>query len=276
MKAHPLKKAKLLLPILLLFGSGCEEVIDLDLNEAGPALVIEADLSVPDGSLKVTVSKTGSYYDPGSVQKVDDALVFLEHPNGGRHNAEAKGNGIYRLDQVLAAPGDKFRLVAEVGGARYTAESTVQPPVEIDTITYSYYDGDKFFRPGYRFNVSFSDPPGKKNYYRIRVYKNNYLFNRVQDLVVFNDSDHDGKTITVKLHSQYYLQGGETVMLELMSIDRKAWEYFTTFADLINAGPGSPAPANPVSSFTNGAQGYFYTWTYSRKQVTVEEVNNLQ
>ncbi len=181
------------------------------------------------------------------------------------------GNGIYKLDQVLAEPGDKFKLILEVDGVNYLAESTVIHPVEIDSISYSYYEGDSFFRPGYRFHLSLTDPPGVKNYYRIRVFKNKYLFNRPNDLVGFDDTDNEGKTIKVNLHSQYYLETGETVMIELLSIDRQAWEYFTTFADLVNTGPDSPAPANPVSSFSNGTLGYFYAWSYSRKLVTVEE-----
>lgn len=260
-----------IIPILLLFSPGCEQVIDLDLNDVRPALVIEADLSSPDGLLTVAVSKTGSYFEPGSVQKIDDASVYLENQQGNQKKAGSMGNGIYKLDQVLAEPGDKFKLTVEVDGIRYTAESAVKAPVEIDSVTYSYFEGDSFFRPGYRFNIAFPDPAGEKNYYRIRVYKNSYLFNRPNDLVVFDDTDHDGKTLSVNLHSQYYAEAGETVVLELLSIDRQAWEYFTTFADLINAGPGSPAPANPVSSFNNGAQGYFYAWSYSRKSVVIEE-----
>lgn len=266
-----IKNIKYFLPVLLLFILGCEQVIDLDLNDSNPVLVIEADISSPDGLLTVIVSKTGSYYEPGSIQKIDHASVYLENKQGNQQKANFMGNGIYKLDQILAEPGDKFKLIVEVDGKHYVAESAIKHPVEIGSISYHYFEGDSFFRPGYRFHLTLSDPPGVKNYYRIRVYKNNFLFNRPNDLVVFDDTDQDGKTITVKMHNQYYLNSSETVMIELLSIDRQAWEYFTTFADLINTGPGSPAPSNPVSSFTNGAQGYFYAWTYHRKMVTIEE-----
>ncbi|HZH73518.1 MAG TPA: DUF4249 family protein [Mariniphaga sp.] len=146
-------------------------------------------------------------------------------------------------------------MTVDVDGAVYSAETIVQQSVDIDTISYSYYTGDSFFRPGYRFNVAFKDPPGKKNYYRIRVSKNGFLFVRQADLVVFDDTDLDGRLITVRLHNQYYLKKGAFVVIELLAIDRQAWEYFTSLNDILNAGPGSPAPANPVSSFSNGAMG---------------------
>jgi hypothetical protein len=267
-----LKRIKYILPILVIIFSGCEQIIDLDLNDARPALVIEADLSSPDGLLTVNVSQTGSYFTPDSVQKIDNASVYLINPKGIQKTANAMGNGIYELNQILIKPGDKFKLIVEVDGEQYIAESAVMPPVEIDSISYSYYEGDNFFRPGYRFNISFSDPPGIKNYYRIKAYSETFYFhNRPHDLVVFNDTDLDGKTIAVQLQSQYFMDPGETAIFELLSIDRQAWEYFTTFNDLISAGPGSPAPANPVSSFNNNAQGYFYAWSYSRKSVTIKE-----
>jgi hypothetical protein len=253
-----------------LFNTGCEQIIDIDLVAVNPVLVIEADLSSPDGALRVEISRSASYFEPGPVQKVDDAVVYLENSEGRQEIAESKGNGVYILGEVMSEPGHSFKLQVELEGVSYTAVSTVRAPVEIDSISYSYYEGDSFFRPGYRFNLMFKDPPGEKNYYRVRVYKNGYLFNRPNDLVVFDDADLNGKTITVRLHSQFYLEKGETAVFELLSIDRNAWEYFRSFGDLLNAGPDSPAPANPVSSFNNNAMGYFYAWSYSRKSVIIE------
>lgn len=256
--------------LLLLFGFGCEQVIDMDLNDAGPKLVIEADLSHPDGLLTVVLSRTSSYFEPNSGERVEYARVQLININGIQKDATAKGNGVYQLSGILTEPGDSFRLLVEVDGVVHSAVSTLEAPAEIDTITYSYYDGDDFFRPGYRFSVTFTDALEKKNYYRIRVYKNAYLFNRPGDMVVFDDTDRNGQAITVRLHNQFYLEKGEAVVLELMSVDRQAWEYFTSLSEAINATPGSPAPANPVSSFTNGALGYFYAWSYNRKRVVIE------
>lgn len=137
-------------------------------------------------------------------------------------------------------------------------------------VDYTYYEGDSFFRPGYRFNLSFTDPAYEKNYYRIRVRKGGWIFNRPADLVTFDDADHNGQVIQVRLHNQYYLEEGDMATLELMSIDRKAWEYFTTLNEVVNAGPGSPAPANPQSNFTNNALGYFYAWSCTRMEVMIE------
>jgi hypothetical protein len=260
-----------LIPLLLIMlCPACETVIDLDLNEASPALVIEGDLSHPDGLLTVKISKTGSFFKPGTVEMVEDASVYLENKHAKKQKVNHAGKGVYKLDQIHTNPGESFKLYVKVEDEIYSAVSTVKNPVDIDSVSYSYYAGDSFFRPGYRFNVTFTDPPEEKNYYRIKVYRNNYLFNRVNDLVVFDDTDRNGETITVHLHSQYYLDEGEAAVLELMSIDRQAWEYFSSLGEVVKDNPNSPAPANPVTNFTNGALGYFYAWSYHRKTVVIE------
>ncbi len=266
-----MKKLIFLTMLYLAVVTGCEEVIDLDLNETSPAVVIQADLSSPEGVLTVFITRTGSYFEAETAEKTDDALVILENSKGAQAQVLSAGDGRYKLEQVKADPGDKFSLLVTIDNITYRAVTEVKPPVEIDTVTYTWYDGDEIFRPGYRFIVAVNDPAGENNYYRIRMYKNGYLFNRANDIVVFDDTDFNGQAINVRMHNQYYLEKGETAIVELMSIDRQAWQYFTTLNEAVNAGPGSPAPSNPVSSFTNGAQGYFYAWTYDRKVVVIEE-----
>ena len=268
-----MKKIMLTLIIAAALGTGCEQLMDIELGGHDHAPVIEANLSYPDGMLQVTISRTGNYFDTGHAAFVDNAVVYLEKQSAGME-AVHKGQGRYQLDGILVQPGDRFHLVVELDGIVYRAETTVVPPVEIDGVSYSFLEGDSFFRPGYRFNVTVADPPGGKNYYRIRVYKGGYLFNRPNDLVVFDDTDMDGQLITVRLLSQFYIEEGESLTFELLSIDREAWRYFTSYADLLNAGPDSPAPANPVSHFTEGALGYFYAWSSSRMVVIVSDSAN--
>jgi hypothetical protein len=55
-----------------------------------------------------------------------------------------------------------------------------------------------------------------------------------------------------------------------MAIDENAFLYFTTFRDMANTNPGSPAPANPISNFSNGALGYFSAWSFEEKEIIIE------
>src|SRR5690554_1901833 len=93
---------------LLMTLAGCERVIDLDLNEAHPAIVIEADLSSTDGILIVTVSSTSSYFDSEPHKKISGAIVHLENEQGRQIRVPEEGRGYYLLSEVQATPGDSF------------------------------------------------------------------------------------------------------------------------------------------------------------------------
>lgn len=256
--------------IMLLGIVSCEKVIEVDLNDAEPIIVIEGNLSYDDRELEVRLSKSGSYFDNTSYDMVNGAEVTLEAGPGYRLEAEETEDGIYRLTELPLLTGTTYRLKVVAEGQEYTAVSTLPAKVRIDSLGYEYESEGRFFEGGYRPILLFADPADTENYYRVKVYRNGVLFNSRDDIIIFEDSDLNGRGVQVRLRRQL-LDAGDTLKVQLYSIDRNTWEYFNSLRDLINLNPGSPAPANPVSYFTNGAMGYFSAWTLSEKEVTVEE-----
>lgn len=256
------------LSFLVLFFS-CERVIDVDLNEASPQIVIEGNLSYNNAELEVQISKTGSYFSATPVEKVENAKVYLENSEGKRVEAEAFGHGNYKIENYPLQQKMEYRLYVESEGQKYEAKSTLYPSVKIDSLGFEYQPNMRFFEGGYRLLLYFSDPFEEENYYRIKVHKNGELLNDVDDLIVFDDSGLNGKGIQVTLRRQLF-DMGDTAYVQLMSIDENAFLYFTTFRDMANTNPGSPAPANPISNFSNGALGYFSAWSFEEKEIIIE------
>jgi len=265
-----MNKQILLYILILLFFSACEKVIDVDLNEASPALVIEGNLSFVDRCIKVKISKTGSYFNNDIPESVSGASVFLENASGKRFEIIETEKGFYEEHHLNLRTDSEYKLLVEYKNITHTAVSTIYPVVKIDSLNYRYYTGERFYDDGYQINLYFSDPPEQKNYYRIKVYKNGQLENDINDLIVFDDSEIDGKTIQVRLRRQIFTQG-DTARIEFLSIDEGAWRYFTTFSEVVNANPGSPSPANPVSNFDNNALGYFSAWSYDYKKIIIKK-----
>jgi hypothetical protein len=258
--------------ILLLFVSqlifSCEKVIDVDLNEANPALVIEGNLNYEQGRLEVKISKTASYFGNDNMDNISNATVTFKHHTGELIEINETSPGVYEDDHLLVRPGNLYGLTVVVDGKEYTAESFLREPVPIDSVAYGYYQGNGFFDSGYRVKLHFSDPPNTDNYYRIKVYREGILQNGVDDLIVFDDFAIDGKMIEVTLRGQIFTKG-DKAKVELISLDKNAFEYFSGLRELINTNPGSPAPANPVSNFSNGALGYFSAWSSDSKFVDI-------
>ncbi|MFW6290414.1 MAG: DUF4249 domain-containing protein [Mariniphaga sp.] len=256
--------------LLLLLLSGCEKVIDVDLSESEPAIVIEGNLSFGEGDLEVKVTKTGSYFSNEPTEKVKNAEVYLE--NGPAFNLKAKeiGNGLYKLTGLPVNLNSVYRLTVKTDKEEYTGVSELNPLVKIDSLTYEYHSEQVFFEGGYRLSLYFNDPPGKENYYRVKVYRNGELFNGTDDIIVFDDGGFDGKNLRMRLRGQPFEQG-DTAKVEMLSIDKNTWQYFSTLSEMSNLNPGSPSPANPITNLSNGALGYFSVWAVSSDEIIIPE-----
>ncbi len=260
----------LLTAVFLFLHTGCEKVIDVDLNESEPAIVVEGNLSFGGGELEVKVSKTGSYFSDDSIEKIENAEVYLENGPAYRLKAEETGNGLYKLTGLPANPNSTYRLTVKVNEEEYTGVSELNPVVKLDSMNYEYMQEQVFFDGGYRLLLYFNDPPGVENYYRVKVYRNGEPFNSADDIIVFDDSSFNGKGLRLRLRTQRFEQG-DTANVELLSIDRNTWEYFTTLDEIANLNPGSPSPANPISNLSNGALGYFSVWAMSSAEIVIPE-----
>lgn len=257
-----------MLIILLLIG--CEKVIDVDLNEANPEVVIEANLSNTNNLAEVMLTKTGSYFGDTPIKKIADAEVIIEDEFGSRFILDEVEAGLYRADEILFQEETTYQLFIDVDGEKFESSSKLNSVVLIDSLTYFYDDGFAFLDAGYVVKIYFIDPPEKNNYYRVKISENDTLKNETEDLIIFDDRLIDGQSLEVTLRGVIF-EPDDTVVIQLISLDEGAYEYFHTFQELINVNPGSAAPANPTSNISNGALGYFSAWSADKKTVIIEE-----
>jgi len=256
--------------IILLIITACEEVIEVDLNDANPVIVIEGNLTRSPNLSMVKVSKTSNYFGEPAISKmVSNALVTIEDDSGNMFFLEEVEKGIYKSRDIYPQEGKTYKLTVVVDGEKYESYSTLHPPVNIDSITYYYDEGFAFIDPGYYVRMYFTDPPGNTNYYRIKIYKNGKYKNRLDNFFILDDKIINGQTLEFDLRQRVYKIGQEA-KVELITLDKGAYEYYNTFQELISVNPGSAAPANPVSNISNGALGYFSAWSSHSKTVIIE------
>ena len=255
---------------LILLFSGCEKVIDVNLNDAHPAIVIEANITNSEKLVEVKISKTGSYFGTDSVQMVSNALVIIENDAGNKITLNEVKEGIYKSRDLHPMPGRKYKITVVVEGQTYEAESVLNYAVEIDSLSSEYNDGFAFLKSGYNVNLYFHDPENAKNYYRLKIYVNGELDQDDEDYIIFDDENINGQYIELKIRRKIF-DLGDKVTYELISLDKGAYEYFNTLQELVTVNPGSAAPSNPVSNFSNGALGYFSAWSSDVKTIVIEK-----
>ena len=265
-----MKKIISLLSLAILFVS-CEKVLDLDLDEADKAIVIDAQMYEGNNEFLVRISQTSNYYDNSESPKITDADIRLTNDKGNTYAFENKGNGTYAAIDFMPETGVNYTLTVSSGGVDYTATAFLPESLALDSLRYEYEDEPFFGDKGYQVYCEVEDPAIVKNYYRVVITLNGKVQNKGEDLFLFDDQYTDGNRIEIPLFSKVF-QPRDTVEMTMLTMDADVYFYLLGFSDLASGGGESAAPANPKSNFNNGALGYFGAYTSSSKTVVLPEI----
>ena len=249
-------KYTLMLFISVLLLSSCEKVIDLELNNAKPVIVIEGNLSNQLESQFVKISKTIPFTESNNVNGYTGAKVKVTAPGGMSINFEEVSKGLYKSQQFRGIPGQTYKLEVMADGKLYEASSTMPLPVIPDSVGFkkiSFFGNTNIYPIVY-----FKDPSGIQNQYRYLLKINN----KSQSDVVIEDRFNDGNAVSdVIIFDGEDIKSGDTINIEMQSIDRNVFKYYFAISQIAGNGGPPVAPANPDSNFNNGALGIFSAYT---------------
>ena len=258
--------------LLILFAfPACEKVIEFDLDESKEALVIEATMTNNKLPFKVLVSKTTSYFGTKTSNPVSGAKVSARSERGKVKYCVETSPGVYELENVVALPGFWYIVDVEYDGITYSARSYMNETVHIAELGISYFDGFGIFDSGYKVNTYIKDPVKIENYYRLKYYVNGQPTNNSGEITLYSDHLFDGKAIGLTQRSIVFKKT-DTLIIELQSIDKAAYDYFSTLENISWTDIQQSATlANPISNFNNGALGYFSAYTSDRKNLIIKD-----
>ena len=112
------------------------------------------------------------------------------------------------------------------------------------------------------------DPPEVRNYYRMKAYKKGDTQAARDAKFVFNDDFMNGNMMMVAWDIASFLPL-DTVVVELQTLDKSTYDYFSTLFSLTDGMFGSSNPANPETNLSNDALGYFGAYTVSRDTIII-------
>ncbi len=263
-------KALHIFAICLLFAiafTSCEKVIDLELKDAAPQLVIEGGISNAPQMLTVRVSRTVPFDQPNVFPGVSGATVKLTS-GGTTLNLAETSKGVYQTGPVSGRPGRSYSLQVDVEGQTYKALSTMPTQILIDSIA---IDEDSFRGNDKKTMVVYlKDPPNEKNQYRFIMKVNDVL---IKQVFTRNDEFSNGKVIRVALfQDDVDIKAGDKIDIEMQCIDEKNYTYWFTFSKQSGNGQGnaSVSPTNPPNNFDKPVLGYFSAYTTDRRIVNVK------
>lgn len=268
-----MKKYKLFISVILIVvlqSLSCTKVVDINLNDSSPKIIIQGSISDQRSSCIVKLSETINFDEPNIFPAVTGAVVVIRDNVGNSAILNETSPGIYTAPLFRGVAGRTYFISIISEGKTYSASSTLQYPVNIDTILQDSFTMGSFGGGGIiKFlKVQFYDQEGLDNYYRFVEEVNGIISNSIH---LEKDLLNDGNNITqeiVRIDSPF--QTGDSVVVYLQTIDRPVFDYLYQLSQITNGyGDQSAPPANPVSNFGADALGYFSAYSVRHKEIVI-------
>lgn len=247
----------------------CEEIVDLDLRSVDPLLVIDATIK-ENAPCVVLLSTTQDYYNNSSVPTVSGGIITLSDDAGNTEVLIESMPGVYQSHAMFGTANKTYTLNVKVGDDSYTATSKLLETVAIDSLyIYNIEVGTEHF---YSPTVIFDDPADVKNYYYYTTFVNGA---RLSTIYVGNDEYKNGRNTHEILffdkedNDDRVLEIGDTIRVEMRTIDSGAYDFYLTMMYSVAAGGGT----NPISNFSGEVLGCFSAYGLSTREIIIDESN---
>lgn len=266
------KQVIYLLGIALIFGLGsCRKVVDWELPNAEPALVVEAQISNVEEYWTVTLTKTQDYFNPNDPPVVSDALITISDDMGQIDTLVYQNDGIYENQTLRQCEvGRTYTLNIKHEGKEYFASEILRDQLPFDTVGAVYNPGiEGFAEAGFYLVEIAQESEALGDYYQWKVYVNDTLQNDfyILDSDEFADFSYFNRNFDISQATidnlprpfPFLLEVNDTVTLEQMCISKNYFDFLFDI-EVQRSKSGSPfdsPAANPISNISNGAFGYF-------------------
>ncbi len=273
-KIHFKDSLQIILSLLsIIVFSGCQKVINVDLNEAAPRIVIEGIINDRRGPYTVMISKSGSYFNQPVLPPVSGAVAIITDNSGTIDTLKEINPGVYLTSKIRGVPGRTYTLKVISENQDYTGTSTMFSHVNIDSLKLLKDESQRFnFGENNQKDTHleihcFFRDPVEKNFYRIKVFKNDST--NTENYRLYDDQYTNGEETELRVARATV---GDRYRIELFSLDKQTYGYYRTLEDLLFSNPifGS-TPANPDNNLSNGALGYFSAYAVSSRTVTITD-----
>ena len=219
---------KLLAFALVILGStnSCTDVVDVDVPNAGPRLVIEASINWEKGTAgeiqTIHLSQSTSFFDNTADVPVSGAFVsVIKNDDGAQFNFEDQNDGTYIATDFVPQIGQTYTLDIVYNGRTYTATETMKSVSEIDRIEQTLEgSGDE---EEIQIKVFFNDPIDIENYY---LGEFNSSVNPLVTLTSLSDEFTDGNENFIEFDNEELVEAA-TVDVSIYGISEGYYNFIS-------------------------------------------------
>lgn len=229
---------------IFLLHTSCEDLIEVDLIDADPKLVIEASINWKKGTSgrkqAIKLSFTAPFFDK-TIPPANGALVTITNQNNTVFNFVEDGtSGVYRNNNFVPKLNERYILNITYKEDRYSATEIFKSVVPIDRIGQNNnggFSGDEIELKAY-----YTDPADEINFYFFEFISDIPV---IPSLSVFDDKFTNGKEI-FGFYSEQDLKPGDKVMIRNYGISERFYLYMFILLQQTSQSGGGPFQTQPA------------------------------
>jgi hypothetical protein len=265
--------------LLLLAGlAGCEDVVDVKLDEGQTLLAVDGWITDQPGPYTIRLTTTAPYFNNAPAPRVQGAVVTITDNEGNSEVLQEKDPGNYVTSTLQGKIGNTYTLNIRTGNEEYTAQTKINRVPPIDSLGVRFRPEGGFTEEGHYIYYFGPEPVGAGDSYRFKIYKNDTLLSKPENLIVAEDKLVDGNYIgNVQLNFEPFV-AGDKVRVENWSITEETYLFYIELQQQIfNGGLFASPPTNVRTNVFNKnpngpkAVGWFGGAGVSSREVIVKE-----
>ncbi len=227
--------------------------MDINLHDGNQRLVVDAEFAAEKNKQTVFLSTTGRYTDGQGIGPVSDAIVTVTDQDGNTGVFSEIEAGKYTLSNYSFITGNTYSLSVNDETRSAQATATVPEKAIIDSIKLEVIPvGDFTFTIIHMYTM---DPGPEANFFRSRLSYNNHGFYGTGS--VFADVLNTNGLIDVSLPFGGPIFEGDTLAVDLWSMDEAGYQFYRTLNQAANSDPSSTSSPFNVTSNVHGGLGLF-------------------
>ena len=261
---------KILLYSVLLFttllSTSCEEVVDIDLSNSEPKLVIDAIIKWQKGTSgenqTIKLSLTNDFYT-NNILPANGATVTVTNSSNVVFNfVEVPTTGDYVCTNFQPVIGEIYRLEILYEGAVYTASSALFATPDIITVEQETVVGISG-EDEIQIKYFYQDNGAEENYYLLGVKNPN---KQIPEFGVVSDEFFQGN-VMFGFYGSSETEPGITLDLSVQGVSKSYHNYMNKLITIAGSGSGNPFATPPatvrgnITNTTNNSDyplGYFH------------------
>jgi len=246
------------------FFTSCEDVVNVDLEEAAPRLVVDAAINWQKGTAgntqKIKLSTSTGYFN-SSIPTVSGAVVNIKNSLGTTFDflETTPGTGEYICSTFIPTLNETYTLTVVANGQTLTATETLKPVPQIDKI-------EQQIKPGFgdegdviEVRTYFTDSGFTHDFYMVRF---KATHKAIPEFNIDDDEFFQGNQVFA-LYRDEDLEVGDQLDITLYGISERYSNYMNILLGIADGGgPFSVPPATLRSNIVNQTDFDNYVFGY--------------